>query len=260
MTAQADRARRFRALHVKGDPLILCNVWDAGSARAVAGAGARALATSSWSVAAAQGLADGEAMPLDDMLAVCGRIIGAVDLPVTVDFEGGYAGAPQEVAANARRLLALGAAGLNFEDQVVGGTGLHPVAQQVARLQAIRQAADGMNSPAFLNARTDVFLKARPDAAPAALMDEVLTRAAAYAGAGADGLFVPGLSDPGMIRALCDRVDLPVNVMHTGAPQEAGSLAALGVARISFGPAPWLRAMQALAREAAPPQRADSHP
>lgn len=252
MTPHAERSRRFRALHVPGDPLILCNVWDAGSARAVAKAGVAAIATSSWSVAAAQGLADGEEMPLDEMLAVCRQIIAAADLPVTVDFEGGYAGAPQEVAANVQRLLALGAAGLNFEDQVVGGPGLHPVAQQVARLRAVRQAADAAGTGAFVNARTDVFLKAPPGADPAALMDEVLVRAAAYAGAGADGLFVPGLTESGLIRALCDRSGLPVNVMHTGDPQEAPALAALGVARISFGPAPWLRAMAALAREAAP--------
>lgn len=141
------------------DPIILYNVRDAGSARAVEEAEAKAIATGSWSVAAAQGYEDGEAIPLDDALAAVARITRSVDLPVTVDFEGGYATDPDRVGQNIRRLPALGVIGLNFEDQMVNGPGLHSIDDQVARLRAIRDAADAMEFPVFINARTDVFLR-----------------------------------------------------------------------------------------------------
>lgn len=241
MTQPSGKAPLFRSLHVPGKPLILHNVWDAGGAGIVARAGASAIATSSWAIAAAQGYEDGEALPLDAALAIIGRIAACMDLPVTADFEGGYAAEPERVASNVARLMALGVVGLNFEDQVVGGHGLYPVADQVARLQAVRAVADG--SDAFINARTDLFLQAEP-AVHAALMPEALARAAAYAAAGADGFFVPGLSDPVLVRDLCHQVSLPVNVMLGGGP--FSNTAALGVARISLGAAPYLAAMATL--------------
>lgn len=239
MTDPNDRAAQFRALHVPSDPLVLYNVWDAGSAAAVARSGARAIATGSWSVAAAQGFTDGEALPMALALQIAARIVAAVDLPVTIDFEGGYAAEPEAVAANVRQLLDVGAVGLNFEDQVVGGTDLYPVANQAARIAAVRRACEGR---AFLNARTDVFLKAGSGGDRAALLDETLARGAAYAEAGADGFFVPGLTDPEAIRAICAAVPLPVNVMASGADVDVAALARLGVARVSFGPGPY-RAM-----------------
>lgn len=195
MTCQIDKAAFFRSLHIPHDPLILYNIWDAGSAKAVAAAGAKAIATGSWSVAAAQGYQDGEEFPLSDALAMVARITRSVDAPVTVDFEGGYAADPETVGQNVRRLLALGVVGLNFEDQVVDGQGLYSIEDQVARLRAVREAADALGIPAFINARTDVFLKAESDMEPASLLNDALARAAAYAEAGADGFFVPELTD-----------------------------------------------------------------
>jgi 2-methylisocitrate lyase-like PEP mutase family enzyme len=177
------KAQTFRSLHVPGDPLVLYNIWDAGSAVAVARAGAKAIATGSWSVAAAQGYADGEEMPLDDALAVVARILARTDLPVTMDFEGGYAAGPAAVSANLRRLLALGVAGLNFEDQVVNGPGLYSIEDQVARLRALRLTADELGLQVFINARTDLFLKAAPEVDHASLVEEAIARAAAYAAA-----------------------------------------------------------------------------
>ncbi len=234
------KAQTFRSLHVPGDPLVLYNIWDAGSAVAVARAGAKAIATGSWSVAAAQGYADGEEMPLDDALAVVARILARTDLPVTMDFEGGYAAGPAAVSANLRRLLALGVAGLNFEDQVVNGPGLYSIEDQVARLRALRLTADELGLQVFINARTDLFLKAAPEVDHASLVEEAIARAAAYAAAGADGFFVPGLKDRALIRQICDAVTLPVNVMVSGDPAQVRELAQLGVARISLGPAPYI--------------------
>lgn len=207
---------------------------------AVARSGAQAIATGSWSVAAAQGYADGEDMPLDDVLRVIRRIVHSVDLPVSVDFESGYVADPALVAANVGKLLALGVVGLNFEDQVVSGGGLYAIREQAERLRAVRRAADDMGVPVFINARTDVFLKAGPDVDHGGLLDEVLRREKAYAYAGADGFFVPGLVDTGLIRQLCERATLPINIMAPDNPERVRELVKLGVSRISLGPDPFV--------------------
>src|ERR1700741_1737910 len=136
--SQSDKFTAFAALHVPGDPVILFNAWDAGSAKAVAEAGAKAIATGSDSVAGAQGFTDAEALPIGLALANAARVVAAVDLPVTIDFECAYAVAPEGVAASMARLAATGAIGCNFEDQVIGGEGLHDIPVQAARIAAAR--------------------------------------------------------------------------------------------------------------------------
>src|SRR5215213_7643389 len=121
----AGKFETFRALHVPGNPVVLYNIWDVGSAQAVERAGARALATGSHPVADAHGWPDGEQVPIDFALANARRIVASTELPVTVDFEGAYSDAPEQGAANVVRLAATGAVGCNFEDQVIGGEGLH---------------------------------------------------------------------------------------------------------------------------------------
>jgi 2-methylisocitrate lyase-like PEP mutase family enzyme len=242
---QADRARDFRALHVKGDPVVLYNIWDAGSARAVADAGARALATGSWSVATAQGYEDGEALPLDFLARIVSRIVATVDLPLTVDFEGGYAEAPEAIEAHVGTILRAGAIGVNFEDRVVQGQGLYAADVQARRIAAVRAAADAAGVPLFINARTDVFLASARAEHPAQIT-AALARAASYAAAGADGFFVPGLVDPELIARSCEGCVLPVNVMASADTPPATTLAQLGVARISHGPRPFRQAMAAL--------------
>src|SRR4051794_13357560 len=136
----ASKFETFAALHVPGDPVVLYNIWDVGSAHAVIAAGAKALATGSHPVADANGWPDGEQVPIDFVFANAKRIVDAVDLPVTVDFESAYSVHPDEGAANVARLAATGAVGCNFEDQVIGGEGLHPLELQVRRIRAIRDA------------------------------------------------------------------------------------------------------------------------
>lgn len=247
---QTQKARAFAALHTPGAPVILFNAWDAGSARAVADAGVSAIATGSWSVAAAQGFADGEGLPLDFAVANAARIAGAVDLPVTLDFEGGYAADGAGLAANFTRVLAAGVVGCNFEDQVVAGEGLHPIAEQAGRIEALRRAAEGAGVPAFINARTDIFLKAKPDAHDRAAVDHALERARAYADAGASGFFVPGLMDERLIARVCEGAPLPVNIMMFAGVPTPRRLGELGVARISHGPGPYRQAMAALTEAA----------
>ena len=237
----------FKALHHPGTPLRLYNVWDAGSARMVAQAGAATIATGSMSVAGAQGYEDGEALPIEEVLRTARQIVAAVDLPVTIDFEGGYGEQPELIAANARRLAETGVVGCNLEDRVVAGEDLYP-----ADLQAERIAA-ACESGLFVNARTDLFLARlmagdNPD--DPALVDEAAERAALYAAAGAGCFFVPGLADADLIGDLCRRVALPVNVMMRDGMPPVAELARLGVARVSWGPGPW-REAQARIEQAA---------
>lgn len=247
MATSSDKAQRFAALHRPGDPVILYNAWDAGSAQAVAEAGAKAIATGSASVAAAHGFLDAEALPLELALANSARVAAAVELPVTIDFEGAYGVGPDAVAANVKRLAETGAIGCNFEDQMIGGEGLHTVDAQAARIHAAR-AAVGLDF--FINARTDIFLKTRASTHEPAAIEEAIARARAYAEAGASGFFVPGLVDLGQLAAICAASPLPVNFMAFPGAPEAPAVAAAGVARISHGPFPYKLAMKAL-KEAA---------
>jgi 2-methylisocitrate lyase-like PEP mutase family enzyme len=244
---QGDKARLFARLHRPGEPLILYNAWDAGSAKIIAEAGAKAIATGSFSVAMAHGYDDREALPLDLALANAGRIASAVELPVSIDFEGAYAEQPEGVAGNLARLQAAGAVGCNFEDQIIGGGGLHPAEAQAARIRAARGS---VGADFFINARTDLFLQAPRESHDETLVDAALERGRAYAGAGASGLFLPGLVDERLIARACEGSPLPVNIMHMIGAPPAARLAQLGVARISHAGGPWRLAMRALKQAA----------
>lgn len=232
------RAETFKSLHKKSDPIVLFNVWDAGTAAIVQSAGAKAIATGSWPVAAAQGFEDGEKIPLQLMLDNLKRIVAAVDLPVSSDVEGAYSATAKGVTDTVVQVVQAGAVGFNFEDQIVGGEGLHDIEVQTARVAAAREGADQAGSNIFINARTDLFLKAKPED-HAGLLDEALTRARAYAGAGGDGFFAPGLTDQALIKQLCADCPLPVNILALPHAPSASVLASLGVARISHGPVPY---------------------
>jgi 2-methylisocitrate lyase-like PEP mutase family enzyme len=237
----------FAVLHKPGEPVLLYNIWDVGSARAVAEGGAPALATGSHSLAEANGFPDGEEIPFKLFLECIRRIVGAVEVPVSADFEGGFAADPAHIAEHARLLAETGAVGCNFEDQVVGGEGLHPVEEQARRLAGVAE------SGLFVNARTDLFLKplfTGTDPNDRSLLPEALERAAAYKEAGAECFFVPGMSDADLIAETCERSPLPVNVMMRGGMPELSALAEAGVARVSWGPGPWSAAMKRLTEEA----------
>jgi 2-methylisocitrate lyase-like PEP mutase family enzyme len=243
MTTQQDRATAFQALHIKGNPLILFNMWDVASANAVAKAGAKALATGSRSVAGAFGFGDGEMIPLALALEHVSRIVTASDLPITFDFEGAYATGPEGVAANTRATLATGIIGFNFEDQILGTAQLYSIPDQAARIAAMRGDCDVSGVNAFINARTDIFLKAPRDTHDSAMVDHAIERAIAYHKAGASGFFAPGLVELALIKKLCAACPLPVNVMALPGAPDNKTMANAGVARISYGPIPWAKAM-----------------
>jgi 2-methylisocitrate lyase-like PEP mutase family enzyme len=245
---QSEKAERFAGLHVKGRPVLLYNAWDAGSAKAILAAGAQAIATSSWSVAEAQGYRDGEEIPIAVAEQILGRIAATIDVPVTVDFEGGYSEDDDELAGNIVRLIDLGVIGINFEDRVVKGFGLYDIARQAERIGTICDIAKERGVKFFINARTDVFFEHSEDAASA--VPEALERARAYTAAGASGLFIPGLTDAALIGRIVESTPLPVNVMVMDDVPSNDRLAELGVARISYGPIPYVRALETIGQQA----------
>ena len=245
---QQDKAAQFRDLHIKGKPVVLYNAWDAGSAKAIADGGAPAIATSSWSVAEAQGYHDGEDIPFDLANRIIARIAASVDVPVSADFEGGYTNNDDELTNNIARLLDLGIVGINFEDRVVKGSGLYDIDRQATRIAAIRQAADTKGVALFINARTDLFLGQGNQ--PSTTVDAALDRAKAYADAGASGFFIPGLQEESLIARIIENAPLPVNVMVMDGVPTNDRLAQIGVARISYGPIPYIETINSL-REAA---------
>jgi 2-methylisocitrate lyase-like PEP mutase family enzyme len=237
-------AAMLRDLHVPGRPVVLPNVWDAGSAKVFAGAGFRALATSSSAVAESLGYADGEQTPPDEMFAALARICRTAGVPVTADIEAGYGLSPAGIA---ERLLAAGAAGCNLEDSEPATGVLRDPAEQAEWLAAVRAAA---GDALVLNARVDVFLAPRhaasvaseegsavahgsPDAAELVMADAV-NRAKAYLAAGADCVY-PILAPPDALAEFVRAVDGPVNALHLPNRPSLSELADLGVARITFG-------------------------
>jgi 2-methylisocitrate lyase-like PEP mutase family enzyme len=236
--SQHDRAALFRRLHAPGvDPiLVLPNAWDAMSARVVEAAGARAIATTSAGISWALGHPDGQGITREAMAAAVRVIVDAVRVPVTADVESGYgSGTPEDAAETARAVIDAGAVGMNLED--APGENGAPVVEaeaQAARIAAARAAAERAGVALFINARTDVYLRKVGD--EAGRFDETVRRANAYAAAGADGLFVPGVSDAETIRRLAAAVRAPLNVIGGPGVPSVGELRALGVARVSVGP------------------------
>jgi 2-methylisocitrate lyase-like PEP mutase family enzyme len=235
MRTLADTAERFRSLHRSGTPLVLPNAWDVASARLVEDAGAAAVATSSAGVAWSLGAPDGDRLDRDRAVDLVARVARAVRVPVTADVENGFAADPAGVAETIRAVIEAGGVGVNLEDVTYGDDGptLNPIQEQVERIRAARQAADTAGVPLYLNARTDIYLLGI--GAPETRLPAVLERAAAYREAGADGIFVPGTTDPDTVAALVKGINAPVNILAGPGAPTIGELAALGVARVSIG-------------------------
>jgi 2-methylisocitrate lyase-like PEP mutase family enzyme len=246
MITQTRKAEQFRALHIPGKPLVLFNIWDAGSAKAVATSGAKAIATGSWSVANANGFADGERIPLALAIENLRRIVGVTDLPVTVDLESGYGDAPEVVSETIALAIDAGAVGCNLEDSFPGDGKLRDASAQADRIRRARQTADATKVRFFINARTDIFFQKPAEHHDDAMVVEAIDRAREYAKAGADGLFAPGLADIDLIARLVKASPLPINIMVGESTPPLQTLAEQGVARVSHGPRPYFMVMKAL--------------
>jgi len=249
MSAASPHSQAFHDLHVKGDPVILFNIWDPGSAKIVEQAGSKALATGSAPVAMAHGFEDGENIPLDMAIDNLRRIVSATSIPVSFDLEGGYGASADAVSHAVSAAVMAGASGFNFEDQIIGTTSFYNVEDQVKRIAAARISA----GDTFINARTDIFLKAAVETHDMVMLEQAIERGKAYAQAGADGFFVPGLADKKLIETLVSAIDLPINIIALPHMPDSKILASLGVARISYGPvvyrqmAAWLEAQARVA-------------
>ena len=244
--ALAATAERLRSLHRRGDPLVLVNVWDAGSARRVEAAGARALATSSAAIAASLGVPDDDTMGPELAFGALGRIAAGASVPVTADIEAGYGLGAVELVEG---LLGAGAVGCNLEDSDHARPGRLIDADAAAgRLADMRGAARAAGVDIVLNARIDTFFHG-DGGDPEALFDETVRRARLYLAAGADVVFPVRVADPARAAQLVAALDAPVNV-GLGPSTTVAEMAAAGVSRISLGPGPHARAMAELGRQA----------
>ena len=231
MTTTADKAALLSSLHIPGTPLIVTNVWDAVTARIVAGApGVRALATASHAVSFAHGVDDGEGLTVEQALETARIVSAAVEIPVSVDFEKGYAADAAGVEANVARLIEAGAAGLNIEDSVGAAKApTFPLEIATERVAAARRAAVSTGVPLVINARVDTL-------AGGGEWDDAIERANSYLGAGADVVFVLGLTTEELVSRALAEIDGKVSVISGPSSVPLKRLADLGVSRVSFGP------------------------
>lgn len=229
------KAELLLRLHQGPRPLLLPNVWDVASARLIEDAGFPALATTSAGIANSLGYPDGQHIGRTAMLEVVGRIVAAVQVPVTADLEAGYGQSPEQMAETAAELLESGAVGLNLEDGLEEQS-LVSAEAHVAKVRAVREAGKAAGVGIVINARTDVYLaQVGP---PESRFDETLRRARLYRQAGADCIFVPDLRDPAAIGRLVKELGCPVNILAGPGFPAIAELEKLGVARVSFGSSP----------------------
>lgn len=220
-------AETFRDLHDAASLLILPNAWDAGSARVFEDTGAKAIATTSAGVAWALGYPDGNALPVEKLVAVVASITNVIRVPLSVDFEGGYTDEPKKVAEKLKPIIEAGAVGINIED------GEDTPELLVHKIEQVRKTADSVGVKLFINARTDVYLNDL--GTPESRIDETISRASRYQAASADGIFVPGLYEKAAIKAIASETKMPVNVMAWADLPSANELFKLGVRRLSSG-------------------------
>jgi 2-methylisocitrate lyase-like PEP mutase family enzyme len=245
---QQQHAETFHGLHRKGDPLVLFNAWDVATAKAIAKT-SPAIATSSGAVASALGYAEGEDVPFDMVTGLVARMT-AVSVPVSIDLEAGYGETPDAAAQSATEVLKAGAIGINIEDGLSEGRRqLVSPERHAAKIKAVRDTAQKFGINLFINARTDPFLL--KFGSPDECLNETARRAKVYADAGADGIFVPGLTDLALIEKFVQLTPLPVNIMVTQGFPEIPDLARIGVRRVSLGPWPMMAAMRVIGQAAA---------
>ncbi len=222
----------FSQLHQNSTPLLLGNIWDVNSAKIFEANGYKAIGTSSQAVAKSLGYEDGEKLPFETLLQLAKRVVEVVRIPFTVDMEGGYSRTIGGITGNIKKLHDAGVVGINLEDTIAGATReLQPVTEFQKILSAVAEYISRNNLKMFLNVRTDGFLLGVPTA-----LDEALTRIKSYKNSGADGIFVPCITNKNDIKEVVKATTLPINVMCMPGLPDFKELESLGVKRISMGP------------------------
>ena len=246
---QHEKALKFHALHHQATALILPNAWDALSAKIFEMNGAEAIGTTSAGIAAILGYKDGQKVPKDQLLMMLEHIVQSVAVPVSIDLEAGYGNTPFEVAQMARNILEIGAVGINLEDADPHCPGrLYDISEQIEKIAAIKEVAARMQIPLFLNARTDIYwlnlLSSHQQ------LEKTIERLNEYIKAGADGVFVPGVTELRTIAAIAKAMNKPLNVLGGSWIDDVMALKTFGVSRVSIGSS-MIRASTAYVRQAA---------
>ncbi|PAF17549.1 hypothetical protein CHH58_03490 [Terribacillus saccharophilus] len=236
----------FKELHYQKDILYLYNCWDVMSAKLIESKGAKALATSSYAVSDACGYNDGEQLPFELLVCLAQKLVDNTNLPVSIDAEGLYAKSLKSLHQNAQTLFNTGIAGINFEDKKsqTRNYELWDINEQSERIQIVKSAAVSAETQIFINARTDLFFKHNNHSAD--LVKEALKRAEKYAEAGADGIFIPGLTKLNMIKEFTELSPLPVNIMLDSMNSVTIDWKEIGVSRVSYGPQSYFQAKRIL--------------
>ena len=245
MTTQTEKAELLRRLHHGPDILVLPNAWDCASARIFERTGFPAIATTSAGLANSLGYPDGQRIPREEMLAAVKKIAACVGVPVTADLEAGY----EDIAKTTAGLVDSGAVGLNLEDaDYAGNAGLIEIGRQVQKVAAVRRIGDELGVKLVINARTDVYLAQIGE--PESRFGRTCDRARAYIEAGADCVFIPGVSDEELIGRLVQALKFPINILAVAGTPSVHRLKELGVARVSVGSG-IMRATMGLTRQIA---------
>lgn len=244
----AEKAELLQSLHRRDDLLMVPNAWDVGSARVIESAGFPTIASSSAAFAYSIGLPDGEAAPWDEVIDGLAKLAAGVDVPVSADLEGGYVSSTGSIEATVKGLLDAGVAGAGLEDSTFGDDlGNVVAAEQHAELIAgARAAADALDYPLFINGRTELYIRGVGEAE--GRLDEAIRRLTLYVEAGSDGVFCPGITDPGEIERLAGSVDAPLNVIWLPGMPELDELERLGVRRVTIGSQTYLAALAGVER------------
>ena len=233
---QIEKAKQFYNLHHSGRLLILPNIWDVLGAKLLEDLGYPAVATASASVAYSNGYNDGENIPFTDVLFILKKIAGSINVPVTADIESGYAETEIQLENNIRRLIEAGIVGINIEDTDKKTKTLLPAEVQCEKIKLVKKVSAEMNVPLFINARTDCFIHDEMFDSPQSRLEEIIKRGIAYKTAGADCFYPILIQKENEIKAIVERVEMPVNIIPVPGISALNVLHEIGVARISLGP------------------------
>ena len=236
ISTQKEKAIIFRDLHHSPKLLLLPNIWDVLGGALLKDLGFPAIATASASIAYANGYLDGEQIPFKELISIVRKITNGVSLPVSVDFESGYAKTTSQLRTNVAKLIEAGAIGINIEDTDHSTGKLYSVARQAQRIETIREVAEKVNLPLFINARTDVFIPGKFYGENNNMLDETILRGNTYRAAGADGFYPILLNKMDLIKQIVMEIQMPLNILLAPRVTDLKKLEEAGVARVSLGP------------------------
>ncbi|MBU8729717.1 isocitrate lyase/phosphoenolpyruvate mutase family protein [Cytobacillus oceanisediminis] len=235
---QSLKAKTFHRLHQQSSTFVLPNAWDVISAKMFEECGFKAIGTTSAGIAASLGYLDGQSIPLSKMVETIENIAKSVNVPVSADIEAGYGQTVEEVLETVKAVAAAGAIGINLEDGTVDpNRPIFDITSQVEKITAIKELSESRNMPLFINARTDLYWLNIGDSSTR--LQEAIKRAKAYQDAGADCIFIPGLTDRKIIKRIREEISCPINLLVDPGMPSLSELSEIGIERLSCGSVPF---------------------